>query len=406
MTLTVSDVEEYLADVYSAVQSGRYQLSARQKNQDMFIDYVFTEEDARQVLLSLKVIRGILLMKEEAIMMNKIRVQFCTECREETQYRIRSISYVKQIRDKEYVFEVAEAICCKCGNPVNFAGLMDRNAREIDRQYRMQEGLVSIEDVNNLMELYKLGKAPLSLALGFGEITITRYLAGQVPSKEYSEIMRKALESPAFMVECLRENREKIGETAYKKAMQAAKELEPIFALSEKMLLTISYIFKRAGEVTPLALQKILYFVQGIHMVLYNKELFCEECEAWAHGPVYREVYEVFKSFKYNPIDDTRFAMLQNRFHELSGEEKRVIDLVLDSFGVYSGKVLEQITHAEAPWNGARENCFPGEPSTEVISKESIKSYFAEVAKTFELDSVKGLKEYILNKLEPCTEME
>ena len=53
MTLTVSDVEEYLVDVYSAVQSGRYQLSARQKNQDMFIDYVFTEEDARQVLLSL-----------------------------------------------------------------------------------------------------------------------------------------------------------------------------------------------------------------------------------------------------------------------------------------------------------------------------------------------------------------
>ena len=40
--------------------------------------------------------------------MNKIRVQFCTECREETQYRIRSISYVKQIRDKEYVFELED----------------------------------------------------------------------------------------------------------------------------------------------------------------------------------------------------------------------------------------------------------------------------------------------------------
>ena len=114
----------------------------------------------------------------------------------------------------------------------------------------------------------------------------------------------------------------------------------------------------------------------------------------------------MFKSFKYNPIDDTRFAMLQNRFHELSGEEKRVIDLVLDSFGVYSGKVLERITHAEAPWKGARENCFPGEPSAEVISKESIKSYFAEVAKTFELDNVKGLKEYIFSKLQPCTEIE
>ena len=26
----------------------------------------------------------------------------------------------------------------------------------------------------------------------------------------------------------------------------------------------------------------------------------------------------MFKNFKYNPIDDTRFAMFQNRFNELS----------------------------------------------------------------------------------------
>lgn len=53
MTPTISDGEKYLADVYSAVRSGRYQLSTRQKNQDMFIDYVFTEKDAKQVLLLL-----------------------------------------------------------------------------------------------------------------------------------------------------------------------------------------------------------------------------------------------------------------------------------------------------------------------------------------------------------------
>ena len=119
--------------------------------------------------------------------------------------------------------------------------------------------------------------------------------------------------------------------------MNAAKEVEPLFALSEKMLLTISYIFKKAEEVTPLALQKMLYFIQGIYMVLFGVELFSEECEAWAHGPVFKDVYEVFKSFKYNPIDDTRFSMLQNRFNELSDNEKRVIDLVVESFGMYSG---------------------------------------------------------------------
>lgn len=328
------------------------------------------------------------------------RTQFCIECREETTYRIQPVSCRKCIKDKEYEFVISEAVCEKCGEAVNIPGLMDSNAQEVDRQYRLQEGLVSIDDIYDLMEIYKIGKAPLSLALGFGEITITRYLSGQVPSKEYSDIIKKALESPTFMIEKLNENIDKIGKTAYKKAINAVKELEPLFALSEKMLLTISYIFKKAEEVTPLALQKMLYFIQGIYMVLFGVELFDEECEAWAHGPVFKDVYEVFKNFKYNPIDDTRFSMFQNRFNELSDNEKKVIDLVVESFGMYSGKTLEQITHGETPWKDARINCLPGEPSNEVIPKESIKKYFSEVAKNYEIDSVDGIRKYISVRLE------
>ena len=332
--------------------------------------------------------------------MSKERMQFCIECRKDTKYRIQRVPCTKCIKGKEYVFEISEAVCENCGEPVFIHGLMDRNAQEIDVQYRLQEGIISIENINNLMEVYKIGKAPLSLALGFGEITITRYLAGQIPSKEYSEVIKNALESPAFMLKKLDENMDKIGETAYKKAVNAAKELEPLFALSEKMLLTISYIFKRAEEVTPLALQKMLYFIQGIYMVFFDVELFSEECEAWVHGPVFKDVYEVFKNFKYNPIDDTRFAMFQNRFNELTDNEKKVIDLVVDSFGMYSGKTLEQITHGEAPWKDARANCLSGEPSSEIISKDAIKKYFIEVAKNYEMDSVSGIKQYISSRLQ------
>ena len=51
--------------------------------------------------------------------------------------------------------------------------------------------------------------------------------------------------------------------TAYKKAIKAAKEIAGMFCMSDKMLLTISYIFEQMQEVTPLALQKILYFIQN-----------------------------------------------------------------------------------------------------------------------------------------------
>lgn len=53
MNITKSDVEQYLADVFVAIRAGRYQISARQKNQDIYMDYVFTEEDAKEVILSL-----------------------------------------------------------------------------------------------------------------------------------------------------------------------------------------------------------------------------------------------------------------------------------------------------------------------------------------------------------------
>ena len=83
--------------------------------------------------------------------MAKERTQFCIECREETMYRIHHILCTKSIKGKEYFFEISEAVCEKCGEPVNIPGLMDSNAQEIDRQYRLQEGIVDIKDIFHLV---------------------------------------------------------------------------------------------------------------------------------------------------------------------------------------------------------------------------------------------------------------
>ena len=53
MNVTKSDIEAYLLDVFDAVKAGRYQISPRPKNQNIYIDYVFTEADAKNVILSL-----------------------------------------------------------------------------------------------------------------------------------------------------------------------------------------------------------------------------------------------------------------------------------------------------------------------------------------------------------------
>lgn len=328
------------------------------------------------------------------------RRDLCIECRKETEYILQKRDIVKKIRNKEYTFGITVAVCAECGEDMSIHGLMDKNVQEIDNQYRSLEGIVSTEDIEKLMKLYKIGKAPLSLALGFGEVTIQRYLEGQMPSKDYSNILKMALSSPSFMENRLTENRGKISDAAYKKAMVAADSLERLFSVSEKMLRVIAYVFEKLEEVTPLMLQKLLYFIQGIYFALHGRPIFVEDCQAWVHGPVYSEVYDLFRDFKYNPIDDARFALLDGTSDALTEDEKKVIDLVVNTFGMYGGKVLEKITHNEEPWKKARKGYGDTIPSSELLDKVSIKRYYDSVSHRYAINTEQGLNAYIHDMLD------
>ena len=325
----------------------------------------------------------------------KNRKGFCTQCRKETEYVLRKQNYQKTIKDKAYLFNITMAICKECGEEISLPGLIDLNVKEIDSQYRRFEGIVSVADIEKLLNIYNIGKAPLSLALGFGEITISRYMEGQIPSKEYSDIIKRAIASPVYMQHLLNENRDKIADAAYRKASIAAMNLKKMFCVSEKMLSTISYIFSSLEEVTPLMLQKLLYFIQGVYSAINNRMMFTEECRAWVHGPVYVEVYNLFREFKYNPIEDPRFAILENSEKQLSESEKKAVDLVINTFGSYGAKVLEKITHYEKPWISARCGFEDDVISNEIITKKSIKDYYKSVNLKYDISTEKGLNNYI-----------
>lgn len=328
------------------------------------------------------------------------RVGFCESCDDIRPFMLKRVPVEEHIRGKTYTFCITKAICPECGNEVSVPGLLDMNTREIDFQYRKVEGIISISDIRKLMKLYHMGKSTLSLALGFGEITISRYLDGQVPSKEYSDIMLKAMSSSIFMREKLETNKKAVGEAAYKKAVHAITELDDLFSrLPAELLDVISFIFKNETDITPLMLQKLLYYTNGIHDAVFGRPLFTSRCEAWIHGPVYRDVYDVFKNFTFNLIDDERSSLLLNSTVNLTPEARNLISNILNSFGMYSGKTLEYLTHQENPWCKAREGYGPDEYSQVEIPEESIKQYFLGIPELSSVDMVEGMKTYIRRML-------
>ena len=333
-------------------------------------------------------------------MEEKKKNAYCENCADTEEYMLKKEPFEKIIRDKTYDFMITKAFCRKCGNEVFPNFIFDLNVKEVDEQYRKFEKIITLKEIEALMSIYNIGKTPLSLTLGFGEITINRYFNGQVPSKEYSDIMYKALYNLDFMSDCLKKNHLKIGETAYKKAINAIQNQKTMLSsVSEKLLMVIAYIFSFNTDVTPLALQKLLYYIQSIYKYLHNIDLFNEPCEAWVHGPVYRSVYNMFRDFKYNPIEDNRFYLIKCLITDLSDDEKNVIYLVMNSFGLYSGKVLESITHEELPWRIAREGYMPDELSSKEIDRTDIDSYFKSVGEKYSLNSVEGIKKYIADML-------
>lgn len=126
--------------------------------------------------------------------------------------------------------------------------------------------------------------------------------------------------------------------------------------------------------VSNLKLQKLLYYVQGWSLGLHNKPLFTEEIQAWRHGPVVPAAFFHFRHFQWNPIEVSQEKL------EIDAADSAHILEVLKEYSKFTASQLETLSHTESPWLEARKNLDPIESSQNVITHESMKSYFGKLA--------------------------
>ena len=137
----------------------------------------------------------------------------------------------------------------------------------------------------------------------------------------------------------------------------------------------LNIVDRDAGStITPLKLQKILYYSQGYYLAMNNKELFKEEFQAWAHGPANPKIYDSYKKYGCNAIDKPAVKDVPN----FGTNIQEFLYDIWNTFGIYDGKYLEELTHQEEPWINARKGYEPGEICNNIITKESMKKFFKE----------------------------
>lgn len=115
----------------------------------------------------------------------------CSNCRKRVSYHIFKRPAKTIIKDIEIKYEEYYGICDECKSEIFIPGLDDRNEDVIEEEFRKKKELITISDIKKILEKYNIEKRPLSKLLGFGELTITRYLDGQLPSVKYVVVIPK-----------------------------------------------------------------------------------------------------------------------------------------------------------------------------------------------------------------------
>ena len=105
--------------------------------------------------------------------------------------------------------------------------------------------------------------------------------------------------------------------------------------------------FEKGYTVCPMKLQKMIYFTYKKYLEDTGRVLFREQFQAWDHGPVLRTVYDKFKRFRANFIeqekleDDGPFIPAKER------EFYSALGYVSGVYHDYSGVGLSEITHRD-----------------------------------------------------------
>lgn len=313
----------------------------------------------------------------------------CFECGAEDEYEMK-----KDIREYEgegyhFTLNVTLPFCKKCGTLLVDEKIEQDIAKRANAEIRRQKDIIKQEEIADILKKYDVSQKNLSKLLGWGEITLTRYVnGGYTPNSTNSERL-KSIKDPyvlkQIMLEKSEETNGEIAKEPFFKRLESSvnSQIECIEHQEGKIYQVVNWFLSQATEDNPLthlALQKLLYFSQGWSYVFHRKYLFPNDCEAWVHGAVYRNIYENFRKFKSTPLPFIKTNVF------LSEAECEVLNFVKRYyFDVYTARFMEHICHLEEPYQIARIGYESSQNSEEIISKEEIRKYYLKVAEKYNI---------------------
>lgn len=281
------------------------------------------------------------------------------------------------------------------GNEIFNRNIEIENDQRLYDIYKKQNNLLTNFEIKKIRQKYGLTQKEYALVIGVGEITVHRFEKGSIQTEAVDSIM-KLSNDPDNMYFLLLQNRDNVSDALYDSLLKRIEELQSlkkhaIVDINKFDLNVLDFEEESAIEVakniiniyntkvdelvrdydivpeyiTNLKLQKLLYFVQAISLMVFDKKAFPEKILAWSYGPVVNEVYQKYKKNHSNEIN------VDLPVKNISSGLYRIIDEVINCYGSFEANRLITFTHEEEPWKNTEIN--------KEINIDLIRNYFNKV---------------------------
>lgn len=261
--------------------------------------------------------------------------------------------------------------------------------------YKKESNLLTKTEIKKIRNKYGLTQKDYAAVIGVGEVTVHRFEKGAIQTEAVDSIM-KLSNDPNNMYFLLLQNKNNLKDSLYNNVLNKVQELKVLkkheviditkfdtntLKMQEESAKDIAQnIIKIYNDkvdklvenyeiipeyITNLKLQKLLYYVQAMCLLVFKQRAFPEKIIAWSYGPVVNEVYQEYKGNHNNEI------LTSTNVKEISNGLKQIINEVVNGYGSIEATKLIDFTHEEEPWKNTKIN--------DEIEIEKIVKYFNKV---------------------------
>ncbi|WP_296017859.1 type II toxin-antitoxin system antitoxin SocA domain-containing protein [uncultured Agrobacterium sp.] len=144
--------------------------------------------------------------------------------------------------------------------------------------------------------------------------------------------------------------------------------------------------FGAAGDISPMKLQKLLYFANGWYLALRGEDLINERPQVWRYGPVFKSAYRTFNKYGSSPITSPEpaspFGGAPDMVENIDQQLEQYLNWVWSEYGHKSGPALSDETHrVGTPWQQIAQSSGYVVPENTVIPAQADHEYFSSLAR-------------------------